>query len=301
MARILITGGTGLVGKRLTERLVEKGHEVLVLTRKSSLVDSKSIFLWDPGRQWIDQEAVNSSDYIVHLAGLNIGSARWTPGRKQEILNSRIKSGALIYDFLDKGNRTLKAFISASAIGYYGAVTGEKIFIESDPPGNDFLGQTCKIWESVTEPFSALGIRTARIRAGIALSNQRGALRKIALPIKFGLGAALGNGKQYFPWIHLDDLCDIFIWAIEHKQMDGAYNAVAPQHVNNKEFTRKVAQSLQKPLWLPNIPSPVLKMVFGELSDTILRGSRMSSEKIVSAGFKFSYPTLEEALKQIYG
>lgn len=298
--KVLISGGTGLIGERLTGKLSARGYEVAILSR-SAAKEGSATYYWDPKGNRIDSEAVNSCEYIIHLAGLNIGGGRWTPRRKKEILNSRVKSAELLFDALDRRKNKLKAFISASAIGYYGAVTENKIFTESDPPGNDFLGNTCKIWESVCEPFSALGIRTARIRVGIVLSEKAGALKRISQPIKLGLGAALGSGKQYLPWIHLDDLCEIFVMAIENDKMEGAYNAVAPQHVNNKEFTEKVAQSLHKPLWLPNIPSFGLKMIFGELADTILYGSRISSNKIVSSGYKFRYPTLEESLNEIYG
>lgn len=311
--KVLITGASGLVGKRLSERLLEKGYEVSVLSRSGGINGGSNrgsnrgsrgeikTYMWDPDKHSIDPESVNSCDYIVHLAGLNIGAGKWTSDRKRKIVDSRINSTQLILDSLDQGKVQLKAFISASAIGYYGAFTADKILIESDPPGNDFLGQTCLKWETAGDGFSEMGIRKVNVRTGIVLSGTGGALPRIAFPVKWGFGAAIGTGRQYMPWIHLDDLCDIYIQALENSQMEGAYNAVAPQYVTNKEFTREVALSLKKPLWLPNIPSWFMKILFGEMSDMLLYGSRVSSAKIEQAEYIFRYPELKESLKQIYG
>ena len=205
----------------------------------------------------------------------------------------------MIFDALDKERNQLKGFISASAIGYYGAVSGEKIFVESDQPGRDFLGQTCEKWESVAKRFSDLGIRSVRLRMGVVLTEKGGALAKFTSLIKTGFGAAIGTGMQYMPWIHLDDLCDIFIMAVENTDVEGAYNAVAPQHVTNKEFTKEVARSLNKTLWLPDIPALAMKLIYGRMSAMLLYGSRVSSEKIETSGFKFEYPTLVESMDHL--
>lgn len=299
--KVLITGASGLVGKRLSERLLEKGYEVSALSRSGRVDSQIKTYLWDPAKHSIDPESVNSCDYIVHLAGLNIGAKRWTRKRKKEIVDSRVNSSQLILESLDEGKSQLKAFISASGIGYYGSVTEEKIFAETDPPGGDFLGQVCLKWESAGDGFSDRGIRTVKIRTAVVLSRGGVALPRIATIVKWGLGAAIGTGKQYMPWIHMDDLCDIYILAIENNTMEGAYNAVAPQDVTNKQFTKEVARSLNRPIWLPNIPSWFMRILFGEMSEILLHGSRISSEKIKKAAYIFKYPDLREALKQIYG
>ncbi len=166
------------------------------------------------------------------------------------------------------------------------------------PP--DFLGETCNSWEQAADKFSGIGVRTVKIRTGVVLSKEGGALSKLLLPVKLGLASAIGTGKQYMPWIHLDDLCDIYIQAIEDQALSGAYNAVAPEPITNKEFTRKMAQALHKPFWFPNIPAFVMKMLLGEMSTMLLKGSRVSSEKIQAAGYTFQFPELESALKDVF-
>lgn len=299
MAKVLITGGTGLIGNHLCTRLMENGYEIAILSRGISKDEQIRTYSWDLDKFEIDEEAIASADYIINLSGTSIGEKRWTKKRKQQIIESRIKSGQLIFNEVRKQNINLKAFISASAIGYYGSITSDRIFDETDPPGNDFLGQTCRDWENTANKFNDVGIRTVIIRTGVVLTNQGGALSKMIVPIKAGLGAALGTGKQYFPWIHIDDLCNIYIKAIEDSQLTGAYNAVAPEHLTNKEFTRSLADNLGKRLWLMNIPAFVMRLIFGKMSEILLKGSRVSSEKIQAAGYKFQFPGLESALKHL--
>jgi len=299
MSKVLIAGGTGLIGSHLSNRFIEKGYEVAVLSRAESKQQKIQTYRWDPDKFEIDRDAIASADYIINLSGANIGEKRWTTKRKQEIKESRVKSGKLIFGELNKQNRNLKAYISASAIGYYGTVTSDKIFNESDPPGDDFLGWTCRAWEEVADRFKGAGIRTVKIRTGLVLTKQGGALSKMIIPVKTGFGSALGTGKQYMPWIHIDDLCGIYIKAIEDMQMAGAYNAVAPEYLTNKEFTQKAAKILNKPLWIPNVPAFVVKLVFGKMSEILLKGSRVSARKIQAAGYQFLYPGLEKALNQL--
>ena len=194
----------------------------------------------------------------------------------------------------------LKALISASAVGYYGAQTSEKVFSETDPPAGDFLGQVCKEWEHAADKFSSMGVRTAKLRTGIVLSKQGGALARLQKPVQWGLASAIGSGLQYMPWIHMDDLCAIYIQALENIKMEGAYNAVAPEHVTNKAFTRRLAQALGKPFWFPNISALALRLLFGRMAVMLLEGSRMSTEKIESTGFIFLYPDLDSAFKELY-
>jgi len=300
MSHVLITGGSGLIGQALKIRLEEKGYEVALLSRGGKKVYHTECFAWDIARGEIDREALNSSDYIIHLAGANIGAKRWTSRRKREIRASRIDSTNLIFANLDKQGKKLKAFISSSAIGYYGAVSSEHIFTEADPPSDDFLGQTCRDWEHAADQISESGIRTVKIRTGIVLSNKGGALSRLQLPVRWGLGSPLGDGKQYMPWIHMDDLCDIYMHALEHEDMQGAFNAVAPEHITNKALTRRLAEALRRPFWAPNIPALGLKILFGEMAAMLLKGSRISSEKIREAGFKFKFPDLDSALKDLY-
>lgn len=287
------------MGKALSRRLLDRGFAVAILSRTKQFSKQIPFYSWDLSKGEIDPEAISTADYIIHLSGVNIGEKRWSGKRKKEILESRIKSGQVIYEEVKKQNKKLRAFISASAIGYYGSATSPEIFSELDPPGEDFLGQTCRAWEQVADRFQDAGIRTVKIRTGVVLSKQGGVLLKMLTPIKIGFGASLGTGKQYFPWIHMDDLCDIYIRAIEEAGMIGAYNAVAPEHLTNKEFTQTLGLALNRTLWVPNIPAFVLKLVFGKMSEILLQGSRVSSEKIQTAGYKFQYPGIQGALRNL--
>lgn len=299
-SRVLITGGSGLIGRHLCDRLKEKGYEVALLGRGKSVHKNILSYTWDLHRNEIDQDAINGSDFIIHLSGANIGAKRWTSKRKAEIISSRIKSIDLIFNNLNKKNPKLKAFISASAIGYYGAITSEKIFKETDPPARDFLGQVCEKWEDAADKFSSAGIRTVKLRTGVVLSKQGGALARLQRPVRWGVGSAIGSGSQYMPWIHMDDLCAIYIQALENIRMEGAYNAVAPEHVTNKAFTRKLALALRRPFWFPHIPAPLIRLLFGRMAVMLLEGSRVSSEKIQTAGYKFQFPDLDNAFKELF-
>ncbi len=293
---ILITGGTGLVGKHLVKKLQEKGYDVAILSRAKKYDTDIQTYTWNCEKQEIEKEAINKAEYIIHLAGANIGDKRWTTRRKQLIIDSRVKTGKLIFDKIKEQNKNLKAFISASAIGYYGTITSNKVFTETDHPANDFLGKTCQQWEQSTDKFKELGIRTVKIRTGVVLTKQGGALAKMIKPVKIGIGSALDNGKQYLPWIHISDLCNIYIKAIEDTKMTGAYNAVAPDHKTNKEFTRTLAHVLKRPFWFPNVPAILMKLMFGKMSDILLKGSRISADKIKATGYDFLFTDLENAL-----
>jgi len=299
MATVLITGGTGLVGRHLCKRLQEKGYDVAILSRTRKQETAIPTYTWDLDKKEIQKEAIDTADYIIHLAGANIGDKRWTAKRKQLIIDSRVKTGQLIFSKLKEQNKALQAYIASSAIGYYGTTTSDKIFTETDPSSNDFLGDTCRQWEQSTDRYKELGIRTVKIRTSVVLTRQGGALSKMTTPVKMGIGSAVGNGRQYLPWIHIDDLCDIYIKAIEDTQMDGAYNAVAPDHNTNKEFTRTLARVLKKPFWFPNVPAIIMKLMFGKMSEILLRGSRISADKIKETGYNFLFPSLESALTDL--
>jgi uncharacterized protein len=300
METVLITGGTGLIGKHLCKTLKEKGYNIALLSRINDLAGNIPVYTWDPENNVIDPKAVSAADYIIHLAGAGISDKRWTKKRRAIILNSRIKTCELLFNKVHESGTKLKAFISASGIGYYGAVTSEKIFTETDNPSGEFIGEVCRQWEHSAGMFEKSGIRTVKVRTGIVLTGKGGALARMALPVKSGFGSALGSGRQYIPWIHIDDLCNIYIKAIADKKMTGAYNAVAPEHVTNKEFIRTLAKILGKPFFLPAVPAFVIKILFGKMSGILLYGSRISSGKIISAGFDFKFPDLENALKTLF-
>lgn len=296
MATILITGGTGLVGRFLCKKLKDKGYSVAILGRTCQKNGETPTYSWDIDKNEIEKEAIEKADYIIHLTGANISESKWTAKRKKLIIDSRVKSAQLIFEKLKENTNQVKAFISASAIGYYGTISTDKIFSETDPPSNDFLGETCRQWEQSVDRFEELRIRAVKIRTGVVLAKHGGALAKMITPIKLGIGSAIGNGRQYLPWIHIEDLCDIYIKAIEDTQMNGAYNAVAPDHKTNRDFTETLAHVLRKPFWVPNIPAIVMKIIFGKMSAMLLKGSRVSSEKIINVGYKFKFPNLEGAL-----
>jgi len=300
METVLITGGTGLIGRQLTRKLKEKGYNVLLLSRKSSPGNGHSGYNWNPDKNEVENEVIERSDYIIHLAGAGIGDKRWTKKRKELILSSRIKTCELLFKKVQESGTKLKAFISASGIGWYGAETSEKIFSETDPPAGDFIGDVCRQWEQSADRFQESGIRTVKIRTGIVLARKGGALGRMTLTVRPGLGSALGSGRQYNPWIHIDDLCNIYLRAIEDKSMAGSWNAVAPEHITNREFMRKLAKVLEKPFFFPAVPSFAIKLLFGNMSEILLKGSRVSAGKILSAGYNFEFPDLENALKNLF-
>jgi len=292
--KILITGASGMIGSALS-KIVSKNHTVASLGRTKKA--SNNSFAWDVNDGRMDLNALNGVDTIVHLAGASVGEKRWTSAWKKEILDSRIRSTRLLNDTLKDNPHTVRTFISASAIGYYG-FEGDAVFVEQSNAGRDFLAQVTAQWEEEADKIKSLGIRVAKIRVGIVLSKKGGALEKMLLPIKFGVGSPLGSGKQYLPWIHMDDLCGIFVKAIEDENLIGAYNAAANWNTN-EEMTKAIAKVLQKPLWLPKVPSLVLKIVLGEMAQIVLNGSKVSSEKIKRAGYQFKYVNLEEALTDL--
>ena len=299
MEKVLITGGTGLIGKYLSDKLVSKGYEVAFLSRKSSNSKSIKSYQWNVEQMTMDEEALSSSDYIFHLAGANIGEKRWSAKRREEIVESRVNSGQLLYETFKKSNSKLKAFISASAVGYYGAITSDKIFSETDEAAQDFLGETCKQWENSIEGFRNSDVRTVVLRTGVVLSEKGGALEKMMLPFRLGIGSPTGSGNQYMAWIHIEDLCNMYIKAIQESKMNGVYNAVAPEHVTNRLFCKTLAKVMKKPFWFPSIPAFVLKLLLGKMSEIVLTGSRVSCQKIIQEGFEFSYPTVKGALQSV--
>lgn len=297
METILITGGTGLIGKHLSSLLRKKGYKVTILSRSNS--EAPNSYYWDIEKGFIEEKAIIEADYIIHLTGAGIADSRWTKKRKKELVNSRVNSTKLLYQYIEKLNPNLKGFIAASGIGYYGAITSDKIFSEKDVVGKDFLATVCKLWEKESLKFDTINIRTVILRTGIVFSKKGGAYEKMSKPIKLGVGAALGSGKQYVPWIHISDLCNMYISAVENTKLHGIYNAVSLEHTTNKELTNCIAARLNTKIRFPNIPSFVLKTIFGKMAVILLEGSRVSSEKIIKTGFNFEFKTLKETLADL--
>ena len=293
MVTVLISGGTGLIGKHLQQKLLEKNYQVKILTRNPK---AENEFRWNIKENYIDETAFENVTYIIHLAGAGIADKRWTTERKKELINSRVKSANLLFKKVKELEIPLQNFVSGSAIGYYGAITSDKIFKEKDKPANDFISEICTKWEKSVLQFQTLKIPTTILRTGIVLSKNGGALEKMNTPLFL---SALGTGNQFMPWIHIDDLCNLFIKAIKDNSFTGIYNAVAPEHQTNKSFTKTLGKVLKKSVLPMNAPSFVLKTALGELAYLLLNGSRVSSDKIKNSGFEFQYKTLEEALQNL--
>jgi uncharacterized protein len=303
MECVLITGGTGMIGSALGRALLQRGYHVIVLTRQNDQQPAAKDIeyaTWDIGLQTIDADAIGKADHIIHLAGAGVADKRWTKKRKQEIIDSRVKSGELLVKALQQYPNKVRTLVSASAIGWYGpdrVVPNLHPFAEEAPAYTDFLGQTCQLWEASVEPVTVLGKRLVKLRTGIVLSGQGGALAAFKKPLRFGLATILGNGKQVISWIHIDDLVELYITAIGNEQMQGAYNAVAPNPVTNKELVKALARS-RKRFFIPvYVPSFVLKAVLGEMSIEVLKSATVRSSRVEKAGYQFKYPGLEAALK----
>ncbi len=300
MATICITGGNGMIGKKLTDSLTKNDHNVIILTRhpekdtRPHVIQKK----WDILSGYIDPEALAHTDVIIHLAGANVAEKRWTKQRKEEIVSSRTESGRLLAKALQSNPNRVKTIISASAIGWYGPDSGE-FFTEDMPNYPDFLGDTCKKWEESLHPVKNMGIRLVTLRIGIVLSNNGGALAEFKKPIQFGIAPILGNGKQIISWIHIDDLCRIFEKSMTDITVNGIYNATAPQPISNKDFMLTLANNMRKFFIPVYVPALALKIVLGEMSIEVLKSCTVSSAKIQETGFQFIYPSLETALKQL--
>ncbi len=307
MATILITGGTGLIGKALTRELLYKGFQVIILTRdtdrKTVATPGLSFAGWNIGEGKIDTGAIAKADYIIHLAGAGVADKRWTANRKAEIVDSRVKSAELIARALNENKNDVKAVVSISGIGWYGpdARPGERPFVETDPPYTDFLSQTCKQWEGSIAAVTQFGKRLVILRTGIVLANEGGAFAEFKKPLNFGIATVLGNGKQVVSWIHIDDLVRLFIFALENQGIQGVYNAVAPMPVTNQELILRLARQRQR-FYIPvKVPAFVLKAVLGEMSIEVLKSATVSCQKIQSAGFTFQHPSIKSAIGQLTG
>lgn len=294
---ILITGGSGLIGRRLQEIFLAAGHEVRTLGRGNQGKQAQGKYYWNPATGEMDDEALNGVTWLIHLAGEPVAGKKWTDARKKTIVDSRVQSTRLLIDSIKRTGHKPQKVLAASAVGYYGMVTVPHVFTETDPAGNDFLAQVCVLWENETARFQTeLNIPTATIRIGVVLSDKGGALQQIVAPIRMYMGGILGSGKQWLPWIHVDDLTGIIQFALENPNAQGTYNAAAPQHTRFAQMCRAAAKSLHRPLLPIPVPGFIIKIMLGkEQADIVLKGSRISAEKIQNAGYKFQFTDIQKA------
>jgi uncharacterized protein (TIGR01777 family) len=279
--------------------LLADGYKVSHLSRKPGRDPRVKTFLWDVDKGEIDPACIDGVDTVVHLAGAGIADSRWTEKRKKEIIDSRVKSIGLIYGLLGAQNHQVKSIVSASAIGYY-SDRGDELMTEDSRPNTDFMGRCCVEWEQAVDEGEKLGLRILKFRTGVVL-NEEGALKLMAQPVKLYVGSPLGNGKQWIPWIHWQDVVEMYMLGIKNENLSGVYNMVAPNPVTNAELTKAIAKQLHKPLWAPNVPAFLLKLILGEMSTIVLGSTKVSAQKIENAGYQFKYTDVASALKQIYG
>lgn len=299
--KVLISGGRGLIGRQLTTLLLNEGFEVALISRNPVTSGNVKVYGWSDAGIMPSREMFDGADYIIHLAGANIGKKRWSRKRKEEIVSSRVSTAEMLHRAVSEYGIRLKAFISASATGWYGALTSEKVYTETDPSADDFLGETCRLWEDAADRFNDVADRVVKIRTSVVLDKEDSALSKLLLPARFGIFPVLGGGRQYMPWIHIRDLVNIYLMAIKDEGMSGVYNATAPHQASHGYFMECLASALKKPYIKIPVPGSLVRLAMGEMSDVILKGSRVSQEKIIKAGYRFEYDNLPDALKNILG
>ena len=294
MKNILITGGSGLVGRRITLLLESKGYTVAWLSRKPQ---QQTYFLWDVEKKELDPQALEWADAVVHLAGEGVAEKRWTADRKKRILESRTQSTQLLYTAIQQAEKKPNTFISASAVGYYGFNTGTNLMEETSPSGDDFLAEVVLAWEKEVKKIEQLSVRCILLRVGIVLDANGGALGEMLKP---PVAAPLGSGDQWMSWIHIEDLARMFVFALEKTTLQGIYNAVGPHPATNQKLTKEAAAAKGKPYIGLGVPGFALKLVLGEMAAMVLGGNRVSSQKIQKAGFEFEFPELKQALRDIF-
>lgn len=296
---ILIAGASGLIGSRLSALLRQRGHEVAHLSRRAREGTART-FVWDPQKDQIDPQAIVGKTVVINLSGANIGGQRWSKKYKQEILDSRVQSGAVLGRAIRTGGGDVHTYITASGVSIYGDRDGSVVLTEEDPPADDFLAQVTVAWENEANRIGRTGLRVVKLRTGPVLSAEGGLLEEFARPVRWFVGAPLGSGEQYISWIHIDDICGMYAFVVENRNLEGVFNAAAPGPVTNREFTRGIARALKRPLWLPPVPEFVLRLILGEMAFLATSGSKVSSEKIMEAGFSFQFDTLAKAMDDIF-
>lgn len=296
--KILITGATGLVGTALKKHLLAQGYEVNTLSRKES--DDPNNFTWDVYKGEIDTQCLTGVDAIIHLAGEPVAEKKWTKERKKQIIDSRVKSTQLIYKAIQSNpDHQIKSFISASAVGFYGDC-GDEILTEESQNGYGFLAECCKLWEDAVDEGKKLSLRIVKLRTGIVFSTKGGALPQLDKPVRLFAGAALGTGKQWTPWLHIDDMAAMYVYALENFNMESSYNACAPFPVTNEGLTKAIAKHLHRPFWSVKVPRKAIELLMGERTEAVMMSNNTAAQKILDAGFKFKFTHLDDALANLY-
>lgn len=300
--KIIVTGATGLIGSEICKKLLKRNYEVIVFTRnvesaKRKLPEVNSFIEWDYKNPEKWEKQINGKDVVIHLAGANIFGKRWNENYKKKILESRILSTKNLVNAIKKAFVKPSVFISSSAVGYYGDC-GNEILTEENPAGKDFLSSVCSAWEDEAAKVEESGIRGVSIRTGIVLSAEGGALKKMLLPFKFFIGGPIGNGKQWFPWIHIDDLINIYLYALDNSGIKGAVNASSTNPVTMNGFAKILGKVLRRPSIFP-VPKSILKIVSGEAAEYIVMSQRVSVDKILNSGYRFRFEKLEDALRDL--
>lgn len=295
MAVILITGGSGLIGRALTRSLRKEGHNVRWLSRQANGTDR---FAWDVAKGTIDARALHGVHHVVHLAGAGIADKRWSNARVKELIDSRAASARLLLNAMREHSTSPKSFISAAGIGYYGAKASDRVFTENDAPGSDTIARISVEWERAVDEWNPL-CRVVKLRTPMVLARESGALPRLAVIARWGIAAPLGTGRQWMPWVHIDDLVRIYTQALFREDLSGAYNVNASEQPTNKEFMRALAQAVKRPFFLPAIPAFTLRLALGELSSVLLEGSRASNGKLLTTGFRFTHNELGPALNEL--
>ncbi|HEX3766726.1 MAG TPA: TIGR01777 family oxidoreductase [Puia sp.] len=305
MDTVIITGGTGLIGTALSKFLLSRGYQVIILSRdpkqQKDTPPGITYAGWNVKEQNVNEEAFKKANYVVHLAGAGVADKPWTEKRKIEIVESRTKSSELLIKAMAGIPNNITAVVSASATGWYQQNKSYQS-VETDPPATDFLGETCSAWENSIKPVEALGKRLVILRTGIVLSNDGGAFPAFRRPIQYGIAGILGNGKQMISWIHIEDLCRLYLEAMVNTNWSGVYNAVSPGPVNNRNFTMTLAKKMKGSFFIPMpVPNFMLRMMLGDRSEEVLKSSNISANKIKQQGFQFIYPTIDSAFTDLTG
>jgi uncharacterized protein (TIGR01777 family) len=299
MSKVLIAGGTGMIGMRLSHLLKKQGHEVAHLSRSAPSNHPFPVYEWDIAAAKIDPAAFANTSFVINLAGAGIADKPWTNARKKVIIDSRVNSTRLLKKYIEQHSGQINAFLSASAIGFYGD-RGEESVDENSAAGKGFLSESVLAWEGSIKEVAATGVRTVALRIGLVLSTEGGALPKIAMPLKFGAGSYFGNGKQWWSWAHIDDICGMFMHAMNKETMSGFYNAVGPNPVRSKELVKGIQEAKNQAAVMIPVPSFALRMTLGEMADTILFSTKVKASKIQDAGYTFQHPELIPALQHLF-